>query len=536
MTRITVRLLRGIAALLLCVLWYGAAYAVDIVRVETVGGQVLQGRLIANTARELVIEVPGSRLPVNVPRAEIRRFNVVPPQAQGAQAPGTSGQRVERLPAAERTGTLRIAGSASMAAALLPALLVDFGLEAGLSGAQEEVTTDPALRAFQLQGAESSRRLRAQLLSNGSAAAFADLAGGQADIAMSTRRATEAEARALQGAGGPRTGNEHVIGLSGVAIIVHRDNPIRAMSVAQLREILAGANTRWPINGGNGLPITVYALERRDGEFDAVQDRILGPGVTMAPGAKVLASHEDLADAVAADPASIGFVGAAYVRNARALRLEQDCGTGGDPTAFNQITEEYPLSRRLYLYTAGRAAPLARDLIAYAGSARGQRVVGTVGFATLDPLLAGPAESAAQLAAAGKFLPDDLRGVAAPQIDAMRRILAGARRLSVTFRFEGGRADLDARAEADLDRLVQWARRNGTQDSALVLIGHASLDGQFPVNVELSRARAQSVAARLRQLGVTVPLVEGVGPVNQVVCSRSPLESDMNRRVEVWVR
>ena len=47
---------------------------------------------------------------------------------------------------------------AVVGALLLPALIVDFGLEAGLSGAQEEVTTDPGARVFQVQGAESSRR------------------------------------------------------------------------------------------------------------------------------------------------------------------------------------------------------------------------------------------------------------------------------------------------------------------------------------------------------------------------------------------
>ena len=202
MTRIAV-----LAVVLVCGLWHGAALAVDIVRVETVGGQVLQGRLVGNTARELVLEVPGSRLPVSVARTDIRRFSVIPTPAQVQ-----TGTRAERLAAAERTGLLRISGANSMGAKLLPALLVDFGLEVGLSGAQEEVTTESAARIFQLQGAESSRRLRVQVLSTGSASAFTDLVAGQADLGMSTRRATDAEARGLLALGGQRPGNEHVIG------------------------------------------------------------------------------------------------------------------------------------------------------------------------------------------------------------------------------------------------------------------------------------------------------------------------------------
>lgn len=528
-----VNLFAALALVVLCGIWHGGARAADIVRVETLGGQVLQGRLIGNTARELVIEVPGSRLPVSVVRADIRRFSVVLPDR------ASPSPRAGRLPPGERTGSLRLSGANSMGAQLLPELLVDYGLEATLTGVQEEITTDPGARLFQLQGAESTRRLRVQVLSHGSATAFSDLISGQADIGMSTRRATEAEARALQIAGtaaARRSDNEQVIGLSGVAIIVHRDNPIQAMPIAQLRALLSGAVTRWPVVGGNGLPVTVYALDQRSGEYDIVRDRILGPGARLAPQARLFESHEDLADAVAADPAAIGLVGMAYVRNTRALRLEQDCGIGGEPTAFNQKTEEYPLSRRLYLYTTSRPTPLARDLLTYASSTRAQGVVGRSGFVNLDPGLASVDESAAQLAAVGRFLAEDQRAAAAPHVEALRQVLSGARRLSVTFRFEGGRADMDPRAEADLDRLAQWVRRADAAEASLILVGHASPDGQFAVNLELSRARAQVVAVRLRQMGVTVSRVEGVGPVNQVVCSRNALDNDMNRRVEVWVR
>lgn len=342
------------------------------------------------------------------------------------------------------------------------------------------------------------------------------------------------------GAAVQRADQEHVIGLSGVVVIVHRDNPLRMIPLAQLRELLSGAMPRWPVGSALGAlagqPVSVYGLDRRSGEYDVVQDRVLGANGRLAGQARLFVSHEDLADAVAADPGAIGFVGAAYARNARVLRLEQECGLAGDADEFYLKTEEYPLSRRLYLYATGRASPLARDLVHYAESARAQGVVAKAGFVNLDPVLSSIAQSAAQLAAAGRFLPEDQQAPGAAQAQGLRQVLSGARRLSVTFRFEAARADLDARAEADLTRLVGWARNAGVAGSSLVLIGHASPDGLFPTNLELSRARALAVSARLRQMGVSVGQVEGVGPVNQVVCSKSPTENDMNRRVEVWIR
>jgi phosphate transport system substrate-binding protein len=512
--------------------------AADTLRIELANGQVIIGKLVGTTPRDLLLDVPGSRGPTTVARTDIRRFAVVAPaQAAALVQAAPPLARAARLPVGERTGMLRLSGANSMGVQLLPALLTDYGAEAGLVGMQEEMTSDPAVRIVLLQGAESTRRLQARIAALGSAAAFTDLATGQADIGMSTRRATDAEARALliTGPGGQaRVDNEVVVGLSGVVVLVHRDNPLRALSVAQLRDLFSGAAARWP--GAGGLPVTVYALDQRSGEFNAVQERILGTGARLSPKARLFVSNEDLADAVAADPAAIGFVGAGYVGNARAVTLQQECGLGGEPSAFNLKTEEYPLSRRLFLYATARATPLARDLLAYGESARAQTVLAKSGFINLEPLLGSAEQSTAQIGAIGAFLPDEMKAIAAPQADALRQMVQGARRLSVTFRFEAGRADLDPRAEADLGRLANWKNRPENAQSSLLLVGHASIDGVYATNLELSRARANAVAARLRQAGLAVAQVEGVGPVNQVVCNRSVAESDMNRRVEVWIR
>ena len=104
------------------------------------------------------------------------------------------------------------------------------------------------------------------------------------------------------------------------------------------------------------------------------------------------------------------------------------------------------------------------------------------------------------------------------------------------FRFEAGRTSLDPRAEADIGRLVRWTREAANAGKAILLLGHASVDGSYASNMALSRARAQAVAARLGALNVTVAQVESVGPVSPVACSDPGGETDINRRVEVWVR
>ena len=113
--------------------------------------------------------------------------------------------------------------------------------------------------------------------------------------------------------------------------------------------------------------------------------------------------------------------------------------------------------------------------------------------------------------------------------------MAGAQRLSVTFRFELGKATLDNRASRDLDRVRDWTKQAGAGRS-LILIGHSSSDGDFGSNVALSLHRAREVDAQLRALGVVPEATHGVGPIAPVACDTSAEGANLNRRVEVWIR
>jgi phosphate transport system substrate-binding protein len=190
----------------------------------------------------------------------------------------------------------------------------------------------------------------------------------------------------------------------------------------------------------------------------------------------------------------------------------------------------------MYFTASARTPPLGRDFLAYAVGDRAQAAAARAGFTNLAPLLATEEESKAQIAAAGDALPADIKAVAGPEVAQFRQLVGNARRLSITFRFEAGRTDLDARAEADLARLARWAQDPANGRKPLMLIGHASVDGAYASNIALSRARAQSVATRLGTLGVAVASVDSVGPVSPVACSSATGEGDINRRVEVWVK
>ncbi len=424
-----------------------------------------------------------------------------------------------------------------MGSRLVRHLLLAYGAKDRVSAMEEQPGPQPEETIFLIQPSESLRQLRAEVKAHGSPSAFADLLAGTTDIGLASRRPDAAEVRALAAARVGemlRPGNENVVALDGIVLIVHRDNPVRALTPAQVTDLLSGAVTNWSAMGGPDRPVAVYADDSRSGTFDTIRRRLFTRAAALAATAEHFEAHEDVADAVAGDPGGIGFVALAYTRNARPVALARACGLPPvEPTAFQVKTEEYPLSRRLYFYVGDRRSPVAEDFLRYALSPAAEAAIGRAGFAGLGPMVeTGESVVPAQPATAQ---PATASPAAQAQAASLRSALAGAHRLSVTIRFESGQAMVDSRGAADLERLKLWVRQAGAGTS-LTLVGHSSADGDFGANVVLSRQRAQEVANRLRGLGVPVASVLGVGPAVPVACDGPAEDANLNRRVEVWVR
>ena len=67
-----------------------------------------------------------------------------------------------------------------------------------------------------------------------------------------------------------------------------------------------------------------------------------------------------LSDKVAADPGGIGFAGLPYVRSAKVLAISDKGARALTPNRLTVATEDYILSRRLFLYTMpGASSPVA---------------------------------------------------------------------------------------------------------------------------------------------------------------------------------
>lgn len=410
---------------------------------------------------------------------------------------------------------LRMHGSNTVGQRLAPALARAWAASRGLT---EVSSQSAAAEEIQIVFADGTRRIAVEVHSHGTGTGYANLLEGKADLWMASRpvRADEAARAARIGTLDAPT-QEHVIALDGLAIIVHPGNPLRGLSVEQVRAIFSGRTTDWSSLGARSGPIRLYARDDKSGTFDSFRSIVLGDS-ELSPRASRFESTDGLAAAVADDPSGIGFVGLAGVGGARALSIS-DVGTRPlEPGRVTVGTEDYVLARRLFMYSPRDMSSAARDFIEFAHGPEGQRVVERIGFVSQDVLAVD----------------------VPPRSDVSSDYLAltdGARRLSLNFRFGANAALLDTKALRDIDRLVDFMRRSENRSLDLILIGFTDgheIDSYQALS--LSNDRVDLVALRLGRLGVGARRARGMGYAAPVASDESEQGRARNRRVEVWVR
>jgi phosphate transport system substrate-binding protein len=356
-----------------------------------------------------------------------------------------------------------------------------------------------------------------EIQAHGSATAFPDLAAGLCDIGMASRRIKPEEAAALARLGDMSSpACEHVVGLDGLAIIVNKSNAVSSLSADQIAKIFTGEIADWKNAGGAAGAIEVLARDDKSGTYDTFKALVLGKRQLVA-GALRLEDSRALSDRVASDPGAIGFIGLPYVRSAKAVAVSEAGTAPLMPNRLTVATEDYPLSRRLFFYTAASPNPLARRFVEFALGQDGQDIVAQIGFVELNV----KAESAAAAANA------------APEY---RRAIAGAERLSLNFRFRPGSNALDNKALADLDRVAGFLSSPGRSRGGIVLCGFADSVGTSDTNRALSVSRASLVADEFRQRGIDPAAVSGFGAAAPVASNDTEDGRQKNRRVEVWLR
>jgi phosphate transport system substrate-binding protein len=360
------------------------------------------------------------------------------------------------------------------------------------------------------------------IAAHGSATAFKGLSAGSCQVGMASRRIKPEEVRALRILGdlaGPAS--EHVLGLDGIAVIVHASNPIDQLGIYQLHGLFTGALTNWAQVGGNPEPVDIYARDDKSGTYDTFASLVLGMQ-HLTPSARRFEDSTTLSNSIAGDPHGIGFIGVPYVKHTKALRISSGTALPIYPNALTVGRETYPLTRRLYLYTlkAAKPADLVARFVSFTQSDAGQRIVNSAGF--VGTLAAPPLRSRAVA------IPAD-----APP--AYANLLRTADEVDFALYFKRDSDILDNKANIDVSRLVSLLNTDGYRTRKLLLAGFADNIGDPEYSKLLSARRAETVAAELTSQGVIVAQTFGFGRAVPIRDNATPEGREKNRRVEIFI-
>jgi len=218
-----------------------------------------------------------------------------------------------------------------------------------------------------------------QVTGGGSGTGIAALINGTTDICQSSRSMKDEEKDQLaKKNGAPPV--ETVVARDGLAIYLHESNPVKELTLAQLKGVYTGAITNWKDLGGADAPITVYGRENNSGTYVYFKDHVLEGG-DFAAAVQTLPGTSAVVNAVSKDPNGIGYGGAAYATGVRDAAVKKDDATPGVlPTAENVHSGAYPIARPLFYYTAKAPEGAVKAFMDFALSADGQKLVTAVGY------------------------------------------------------------------------------------------------------------------------------------------------------------
>jgi phosphate transport system substrate-binding protein len=439
-------------------------------------------------------------------------------------------------PRPQALDTLKITGSSTVGQGVLPYFISGYAKKIGAL-VTEPPAADRLQRTYELaKTPQSAPFLRITIKSSGSNTALPDMIDRQADAGVSSRPYTDEEIAkllAIRGIGS-RPDVEHVIALDGVQFFVNKDNPATVLKLCDVARLFGGKIKTWSelVSGAPGL-VDLHTGDSRSGTFEIVTDNLLKAcGEKISPATTPHNSQAEIISFVANSRGGIGYSAKALsASTVKTLHLQGQCGIETEPTPFNIKAEDYPLSRRLYLFTPRAVGDNARAFLDYVFSSDAAQSALNDSEATDQSIETGEED---RRLGRGKALAENLDRMAGK----FSGDTAHARRLSISYRFASNNAKLDTKAEQDILRLVTYLR-GSCAARTILLAGFADSAGTRAGNQVLSQGRADAVKEAIAKLDpalATSIIPQGYGSVLPVACNDTELGKAKNRRVEVWLK
>jgi phosphate transport system substrate-binding protein len=266
-------------------------------------------------------------------------------------------------------------------------LLLSAGLVAGLAGAAhaaDSVTVkgSDTMVILNQRWAEAfmakNPGTTIQVTGGGSGTGLSALINGTTDIAAASRNIKDSENEKVRERFNTLA-KEIPVAKDGVAVYLNAANPVKSLTMEQVKDIYTGKIDNWKAVGGNDEKIIPYGRENNSGTYVFVKEHVLG-GKDFAPRTQTLPGTGAVVNAVAKDKRAIGYGGGAYAKGVKETAISDGKGEALLPTEANVASGKYALSRDLYFYVRATPTGAMKTFIDWVLSAEGQAIVTKVGY------------------------------------------------------------------------------------------------------------------------------------------------------------
>ena len=221
----------------------------------------------------------------------------------------------------------------------------------------------PLMEKIQEKYEEENSGVTLEIQQNGSGAGIKDVISGISEIGMSSRELKDDEKTSVQGT---------IVAYDGIALLVNPENPVKNISLEDVKKIYTGEITNWKELGGDDSTIVVVSREEGSGTRDAFQEIVGYESEELLKDATISDGSGAVKTTVAGNKNAIGFASFEYIDNTVAALNIDDV----EPTADNVKSGSYKISRPFILVT--KEDSLTEDgqkLIRFVLSDEGQQIV-----------------------------------------------------------------------------------------------------------------------------------------------------------------
>jgi phosphate transport system substrate-binding protein len=244
--------------------------------------------------------------------------------------------------------------------------------------------------------AEAYRKVNPNVMINanggGSGTGIAALQNNTTDLCNASREIKPEEKDKIKAASGKEV-KEFVVAYDALAVYSNPSNPVKEISIEELREIWAEGGTieNWEqINPAVTGKIVLFGRQNNSGTYDYFREHVCGKNAEKKQrefrnGISEMNGSADVVENVAKSPTALGYSGMGYKTDkVNWLKISNKKGEPGvEPGVAAARSGSYPISRKLYIYTAGEPTAEVKAYIDWILSPAGQEIVGKEGFVPL---------------------------------------------------------------------------------------------------------------------------------------------------------